>query len=101
MNDEGAGRHSPPLNERRKRDTTAPQKAHQLDVLCWLKGTADLVDAIRDGAMMRSESVLALIAAEPSPDLAKALAMGLAAQKLAAPADIDAAFHAWADLAEA
>ena len=91
----------PSKEQHRGLDIIIDPVSHQLDILAWLRGTTDLVDAIRDGAMLRPESVIALIAAEHSSDRAKALAMGLAAQKLAMPADIDAAFRAWPELAGA
>lgn len=90
----GAG----PQEQCRTSSSTPAECAHAIDIVDWLRGAQDIVDAIRDGTMIRPESVQALIAAEPSPDLAKALAMGLAAQKLAAPLDIDAAFRAWPEL---
>ncbi len=90
----GAG----PQEQCRASTITPAEPVHALDILAWLRGAQDVVDAIRDGTVIRPESVQALLAAEPSPDLAKALAMGLAAQKLAVPSDIDAAFRAWPEL---
>lgn len=87
-----------PQEQCRTSTTTAVGSTHPINIVDWLRGAQDIVDAIRDGAIVRPESVKALLAAEPSPDLAKALAMGLADLKLAAPSDIDAAFQAWPEM---